>query len=165
MKDKVYIKIKGLALSKQGEPANNSISLAQDETVAAQTEDMEEDAVETINVGSYKVVNDKEYVHFEECYDGETDKSRNIIKITKDEIQVSKKGAITAHMDFKRGEKTMTFYETPFGGIYLGIITRDINIERSEDEIRILIDYALEVNYEQLNECKVSIIISSNFEI
>ncbi|MGN0317834.1 MAG: DUF1934 domain-containing protein [Lachnospira sp.] len=165
MKDKVFIKIKGLSLSKQGEPANESISLAQDETFAAETEDMEEDSVETISVGSYKVVNGKECIHFEECYDGETEKSSNIIKFTENEVQVSKKGAITAHMDFKRGEKTMTFYETPFGNIYLGIFTRDIRIERSVDEIRISIEYALEVNYEQLNECRVSISISSNFEI
>lgn len=164
MKDKVYIKIRGLHLNEQGEPVNADVSYAQDETTAALGRDVDADEIETVCVGRYKVVNGSEYVHFEECYDGESVKSKNIIKITDDEVQVSKRGAVVAQLAFKRNAKTMTYYETPFGNLYFGIFTRDIVINRSEDEIKIDIDYSLEVNYEQLSECDMSICISSNFE-
>ena len=54
-------------------------------------------------------------------------------------------------------EKTMTYYETPFGSLYLGIFSKNIEIDRREDGIDILIEYSLEVNYEEISECRVNI--------
>ena len=61
----------------------------------------------------------------------------------------------------------MTFYETPFGNIYLGIFSREVDIQRTEDTIKISIDYSLELNYEQVSDAKVVIDISSrgNFSL
>ncbi len=144
MKNKVYVKIKGLQM-------------------AAQVDEDQDDAqeVEIINVGTYSVVNGKEYIKYEEIYEGESRSCSNLIKITPDVVEVTKKGAVVAHLSFVKGEKTMTAYETGFGNIYLGIFARRIDIERTEDEIRVNIDYSMELNYEMISDCSVEIIITS----
>ena len=142
MKEKVYVNIKGLHLT-------------------VESDENEEDAVEVINIGRYKVVNGKEYIKYEETIEGEKKKCTNTIKIDKDTVEITKKGPVTAHMSFEMGNKTMTFYETPFGSLYLGIFSRRIDIERQEDKINISIDYSLELNYEQVSDCKVQIEIMS----
>ena len=39
-------------------------------------------------------------------------------------------GPVTAHLSFVPGEKTMTFYETPYGNIYLGIFSGAADFSR-----------------------------------
>ena len=55
----------------------------------------------------------------------------------------------------------MTAYETPFGNLYLGIFARDIDIKHTEDEIKVHIEYSMELNYEMISDCAVDIEISS----
>lgn len=147
MKEKVLVKIKGLQMVSQ-----------------IQEEDSEE-PIEIINVGSYNTVGDKEYVRYEEVVEGENKKCSNLIKISGNAVEITKRGAVTAHLSFVSGEKTMTCYDTPFGNIYLGIFTRNIDILRSEDRVNIFIDYALELNYEHVSDCKVEMEITSNRDI
>ena len=130
MKEKVYINIKGLQLAAQNVPRDY--------------EEDEDDPVEVINVGRYRIINGKEYIKYDEVLEG-----------------ITKKGPVTAHLSFVPGEKTMTFYETPYGNIYLGIFSRSVDMQRTEDKLTISIDYALELNYEQVSDCKVDIEISS----
>lgn len=147
MKEKVLIKIKGLQMMNQA------------------PEDESDEAVEIINIGRYNSVGDKEYVRYEELVEGEDKKCSNLIKISQNTVEITKRGAITAHLSFVAGEKTMTCYDTPFGNIYLGIFTRELDILRNEDTINITIDYALELNYEHVSDCKVEMEITSNREI
>ncbi|MBQ4283999.1 MAG: DUF1934 domain-containing protein [Lachnospira sp.] len=144
MKNKVYVKIKGL------------------HTAMAPSDDEEQDeALEVINVGNYKVVNGKEYIKYDDIIEGESEVCSNLIKIEKDWVEVTKKGAVVAHLSFRKGEKTMTAYETPFGNLYLGIFARDIDIKHTEDEIKVHIEYSMELNYEMISDCAVDIEISS----
>lgn len=147
MKEKVLVKIKGLQMVSQ-----------------VQEEDGEE-PIEIINIGRYNVVGDKEYVRYEEVVEGENKKCSNLIKISDSTVEITKRGAVTAHLSFVAGEKTMTCYDTPFGNIYLGIFTRELDIFRSEDGMNITIDYALELNYEHVSDCKVEMEITSNRDI
>lgn len=144
MKEKVYINIKGLHFT----PEND--------------EDEQEEAIEVINVGKYSIINGKEYIKYDEVVEGESGKCTSIIKIDGDTVEITKKGPVTAHMSFVKNKKTMTFYETPFGNLYLGIFARDIDIARSEDKINISIDYSLELNYELVSDCKVDIEIGTS---
>ncbi len=147
MKEKVLVKIKGLQMMSQ---------ISQEDS---------DEPIEIINIGSYNVIEDKEYVKYDELVEGENRKCSNLIKISGDTVEITKRGAITAHLSFVAGEKTMTCYDTPFGNIYLGIFTRELNILRSEGCIRVTIDYALELNYEHVSDCKVEIEITTNRDI
>lgn len=146
MKEKVFIKVKGLQLVNDDDGE-------------------EEDIIEVINVGRYKVVNGSEYVKYDEVYEDTESKSTNIIKISDRCVEITKKGVVTAHMSFVLGEKTMTFYDTPYGSIYLGIFAKDIQIERDEDNIKVAIDYSIDMNYEKVADSHVDIEISSKGKI
>ena len=53
-------------------------------------------------------------------------------------------------MVFEENKKNMTNYLTPYGGILIGLDTSKVSFTESEKEIRVNVDYALEVNYEYL---------------
>lgn len=144
MKEKVFVKVKGLQFANGQE---------------------EEDIIEVINVGRYRIINGSEYVKYDEVYEESTQKSTNTIKISEKCVEITKKGLVTAHMSFVEGEKTMTFYDTPYGSIYLGIFAQDIQIERDEDDIRISIDYSIDMNYEKVADSHIDIEITSKGKI
>lgn len=144
MKEKVFVKVKGLQFDNGQE---------------------EEDIIEVINVGRYRIINGSEYVKYDEVYEESTQKSTNTIKISEKCVEITKKGLVTAHMSFVEGEKTMTFYDTPYGSIYLGIFAQNIQIERGEDDIRISIDYSIDMNYEKVADSHIDIEISSKGKI
>ena len=131
MKDKVYIKIKGLALEEQS--VDGSIT-------------EEADNVEVISVGRHTSRNGK---------------SLTIIKITDDSIEVSKKGAITTCMEFAKNKRTLSCYNTPYGSIDIAIFTSVLDIKREEDRIDAAIEYTMEVNNQQMNTNRVEIEITS----
>ena len=146
MKEKVFIKVKGLQLMNEDN-------------------EEEEDIIEVINVGRYKVENGSEYVKYDEVYEDTESKSTNTIKISDKCVEITKKGVVTAHMSFVKGEKTMTFYDTPYGSIYIGIFTSDIQLERDEYNINVAIDYSIDMNYEKVADSHVEIEISSKGKI
>lgn len=119
----------------------------------------DKDIIEVINIGHFSEINDKIYVKYDELSDSEKILTNNLIKIGKGSVEIIKKGPISTHMLFTVNEKTMAFYNTPFGSMYLSIIAKNVEIDKKEDAINIWIDYFLEINYEQISECKVEISI------
>ena len=49
-------------------------------------------------------------------------------------------------MLFTIGEKNISYYDTPFGSLMMGIDTSDLCITESESEILVDISYAIEMN-------------------
>ena len=119
------------------------------------------DEIEVINVGTYSVVNGKEYIRYEEVYDDSQERSSSIIKIDGDSVEVTKKGVVSTKMRFTMGSKNMTYYQTPYGNMSLGIITKSLEIERTEDTISIYLVYGMEVNCEHLSDCDMQITITT----
>lgn len=150
MKDKVYVKIKGISLEEQRE-----------DSVIAE----EKDNIEVISVGNYKSSNGKEYIKYEEVYDGADQKSLNLIKISEDRVEVSKRGAITTCMEFVKNKKTVSCYNTPYGSINISIFTSVMDIEREEDRIHIILEYTMEVNEQQMNANRVEMEVTSQGKI
>ena len=102
----------------------------------------------------------KEYIKFEEVYDGADQKSVSLIKISDDCVEVSRKGAITTCMEFVKNKKTVSCYNTPYGSINISIFTSVLMIERQEDAIHILLEYTMEVNDQQMNTNRVEMEIT-----
>ena len=133
MNDKVYVKIRGLSAQEAGDAYK------------------EAEDIEIISVGRYTRRAGKEYIRYEEVYDGESAKSDTLIKISEDRVEISKKGAITTIME------TVSCYNTPYGGLAMSIYTSMLDIERDEDKINIALEYTMDVNGQQMSECKVRI--------
>lgn len=122
-----------------------------------QFEDNDSDAIEVIHVGKYSELNGKCYIKYDELVEGESNITKNLIKFSEGNVEVTRKGPFGAHMSFVENQKTMTYYNTPYGSLFLGIFSRSIDIIRQENVIKVLIDYSLEVNYENVSDCKVTI--------
>lgn len=124
-----------------------------------EAEDAEE--IEVIQRGQYFQRNGSHYLVYEEPVEGSSDTILNRIKFKEDEVQVIKKGAVNTMLSFHKNEKNMTNYATPFGNLIMGIHTHQIDLDMQEDKMLVHVDYALDVNYEFLADCKITITATS----
>ena len=81
-------------------------------------------------------------------------------RIGKDRITLHREGTLNSEMIFQEGEKHLSLYETPYGGLMLGVRTRkarsDIGQAGGDLEIR----YALEVDDQKIGENSFEIHVS-----
>ncbi len=116
----------------------------------------EEDGdVEVVTAADYYERGGKHYVLYEEVLEGMEGHISNTIKIGEDSLEVLKRGLTNTRMIFEKGKKTLSRYHTPFGMLELGIFTKSMKAEESEEKIEVAVDYLLEVNAEQLAECHI----------
>lgn len=117
--------------------------------------------IEVIQRGQYYERNGSHYLLYDEPVEGTSDIIKNRIRFKENEVQVAKKGAVNTTLTFTKNEKNMTNYATPFGNLIVGIDTQRIALELSEQKMDIKVDYALDINYEFLADCKISIKVSA----
>jgi uncharacterized beta-barrel protein YwiB (DUF1934 family) len=117
--------------------------------------------VEIITIGEYYKKNDKHYIMFSEVTEGFTGTTKNTLKISKDTLDITKKGVTNVHMIFEKNKKNITCYNTPFGNLMVGIAAKDVIIAEEEENIDVNVDYTLYINYEHLAECSIAINIKS----
>lgn len=116
----------------------------------------EEENSETITTANYYKKNDHHYIVYDEVTEGFVESTKNIIKFNEKEFDLTKKGLVNVHMIFEKNKKNVTSYATPYGDILIGIDAIEVNLEETDHKIRVNIDYSLEVNYEHLAECKIT---------
>lgn len=131
----------------------------------------EQDAepVEIITSGDYYKRNGKHYILYDEVMEGFEGVTKNIIKVQENCLDVTKKGVTNVHMMFEKNKKNITYYQTPFGSIMIGIHAKDIKIKENEENIQVDVAYGLEVNCEHMADCNIKMNIQSkdspNFRI
>ena len=117
--------------------------------------------VETICPGEYYYRNQGHYVLFQEMAEGFAEPIKTMIKLKNKELTLTRKGPVNVQMVFTEGKKTMTDYITPFGNILMGLDTDKMEVEETEDKIKIHIKYVLEANYQYVSDCQIHIEVSS----
>ncbi len=105
----------------------------------------DDDSVEMIYAGRHFFRNGKHFIKYQESLD-EGLVTDNMIKISPGEVELIRKGPMTTNMLFTIGEKNLTYYETPFGCVTMGIDTLDMCITEEDGEIIVDIFYNLEMN-------------------
>lgn len=128
---------------------------------AESTNDEEMDKIESIYPGEYYLRSGSHYILYEELMEGETTPIKNVIKLRDKEFTLTKKGIINTQMVFTEGKKNMTSYVTPFGNIMIALDTEKIEVEETEEELKIHIDYGLEANYQYIADCQITVIVSA----
>lgn len=124
-------------------------------------EEEENEPMELITTANYYKKNGKHYILYDEVMEGFDGVTKNIIKVNEESMDVTKKGVTNTHMMFEKNKKNLTYYYTPFGNLLIGIDAREVNVEESEDNINIKVNYNLEVNYEHLADCCITMNIKS----
>lgn len=114
------------------------------------------DSVEMIHAGRHYYMAGRHYIKYQESLeDGLV--TDNMIKISPNEVELIRKGPMTTNMLFTVGEKNISYYETPFGSMTMGIDTSDLCITEEENEILVDIRYALEMNGNYMSQSHVVI--------
>lgn len=121
--------------------------------------------IETIMPGNYYEKNGNHYVLFDEVMEGIAEPVKNRIKFGEHALELTRSGAVNVHMIFEENRKNMTSYNTPYGNILIGIDTRKIHIAQEAERILVDVDYALDVNYEYLADCRIVLDIRSKGSI
>ena len=122
------------------------------------TENDESDTMEVITPGDYYFRNGKHFFLYEETAEGENETTRNMIKVTDNYMELTKKGAVNVHMIFEKNKKNITYYNTPYGSLLVGIDAYRVDVREKENEITVEVEYALEINNEHLADCHIRIL-------
>ena len=122
----------------------------------------ETDTVEMIAPGEYYFRNNKHYLVYNEVEEGQTEPStKNVIKFSNDYMEVIKKGPMSVHMVFEKDKKNISYYNTPFGSLLIGIEAKDFSYQEKEDEMVVEVDYNLEINSEHVAKSHIKILVKS----
>lgn len=97
------------------------------------------------------------YVIFEECQEGFTEKTKSMLKIKNNSVELTKKGLIHSHMFFEKGVTFASEYKTPFGGFMLDMHTEKLVVKETQDEIVVEIEYSLETQEQAVADCNIRI--------
>ena len=124
-------------------------------------EGIENEPIEVVTPASYFKKNGKHYILYDEVTEGIPGVTKNKIKISDAAVEIRKSGVTNVHMIFDRGKKNLTYYDTPFGQMLIGVNTLFMESEESEDHMDIRIEYELDINHEPLADCKIRMNIRS----
>lgn len=119
------------------------------------------DQTEVIVGGEYYYRNNKHFLLFEDVMEGTDEVTRNIMKISPDCMELTRKGPVSAHMLFEQNKKNVTYYYTPLGSILIGIDTSKIELVETEDKIVADVEYELDMNYEKVADCRIHMVVTS----
>ncbi|MBR4168392.1 MAG: DUF1934 domain-containing protein [Lachnospiraceae bacterium] len=123
--------------------------------------DVDGEKVEVITKGNYYKKKNKHYLLYDEITEGIDGVTKNTVKFDENAFQLTKSGVTNVNMLFEENKRNITNYITPFGSITIGIDAHNIEVIETDEQIRIRIDYALDVNYEHLANCEIRMDISS----
>lgn len=127
-------------------------------------DDEPDDPIEIMTNGNYYFRNGSHYVKYDEVFEGFPGTTSNLVKIKPDCIEVRKKGAANVHMVFEENKKNITYYETPFGKIQMGVSTTGIHLREEEDKMRVCIEYTLDMNDSYVADCTLDMKVQSKIK-
>lgn len=117
----------------------------------------EDSPIEIVTVGEYYFRNGSHYLRYEEMDEGRLCTTVNYIKIGETGLEVRKKGSTNVHMVFQEQKKNVTYYQTPYGSLQMGIAATKMNLKESENDLKVTVDYVLEMNEEYVADCYLTI--------
>ena len=125
--------------------------------------DEENVPIEVITPATYYLKNGKHYVLYDEVLEGMLGSIKNTIKITGDsKLEMRKSGIANTNMVFEKEKINVTQYDTPYGEMMIGVYTKDMKVDVTEENIDVSIAYALDVNSEKVADCNIVMNIKAN---
>ena len=120
-----------------------------------------EDSIETLAPAEFYVKQGAYYIFFEEIIDDNTGVTKSRIKYSNKCFELTRKGEVSVHLLFEEGKKTLNTYQMLYGNLVVGLDTKRIGLEETEKEIKISIEYAMEINYQQVSDNNIEVVIKA----
>ncbi len=117
----------------------------------------EQEEIETVNRGTLRSEKGKLLLEFDEVYEDTPEVTHTQLRVTDDELLLTRTGFINVEMDFTVGKKSLSLYKLPFGEILLGIDTENVSVMETPEGISIQADYSMEINYQFLTDSSLKI--------
>ena len=93
------------------------------------------------------------YVSYEEKIDKESDKSsKTVLKYTKDELRVTRKGEVVCSLEFGTDRSYRSMYMTAFGEFELEMVTDSFHSALSETGAKFFVKYRIGMNSQPLEK-------------
>jgi len=121
----------------------------------------DDEPIEVVTNGSYYKKNNKHYVIYDEIMDGVSGITKNTLKFDDSFFNLTRSGAINTSLIFEENKRNMTSYNTPYGALTIGIDASKIIIDEADEEINVSVDYAIDVNYEYMADCRIDLKIQA----
>lgn len=125
------------------------------------------DNIQTVHKGKYRLVSNKHIIKYTEAIDENKANPQNaitnLLKIDHlaDTVTLTKKGISCTDMVFKKGVNHKGIYKTPFGNMPISIYTNNLIIKQDHSSIDVSISYSLEINYNHISDCTITINVQS----
>ena len=125
-------------------------------TISGMQFDVDDEPIELVTVATYYLKNGKHYVLYEEQPEDNGPITKNIVKFYDGHFEMTKKGGNNSFLLFETGKKTATVYQTLVGPMQIDVMTKDLILEETEEELKVNVKYALDINYNFISECEVN---------
>ena len=119
------------------------------------------DTMEVITPGTYSYRNGVCYILYQEYNEETAQPIKNMIKVTDDSIELVKRGEYNVNMVFVASGENLSYYNTPYGQILIGIITESMKITGEDDKVVISIKYKLTMNGEYASDNEIQITVKN----
>ena len=100
------------------------------------------DPIEMMTTGAYYLRNGKHYILYDELSE-DNEIVKNVIKIGPKSVELTRKGGQSSHMVFEEGKENLSYYDTPFGSLLMGVNTSNIDWIEEEEQMHLKVDYDL----------------------
>lgn len=125
------------------------------------TEEEQNEPIVLVTAGTYYYKNKKHFIFYEEI-DEDGTVSKNTIKVASNMVDLIRKGVTSSHMIFEVGKENLTYYDTPYGSMLMGITTSNCSFKEINDRrMELNIDYALSIDGKHMSDCNIEIKIKA----
>ena len=97
------------------------------------------DPIGMMTTGAYYLRNGKHYILYDELSE-DNEIVKNVIKIGPKSVELTRKGGQSSHMVFEEGKENLSYYDTPFGSLLMGVNTSNIDWIEEEEQMHLKVD-------------------------
>jgi hypothetical protein len=124
--------------------------------------DEDNENIELVVPAKYSFEEGIDKITYDELVEGSRQSIKNTISVDMEGISILKEGFTNSNMNFyKNGKKHITYYNTPYGEFVMGILTKNIDIQRSEDRLKVSVDYLLDIGENVISDCNIVVDVRS----
>lgn len=106
----------------------------------------ENENIEMIVTGTLYEKDNKYYINYIDTSLDSEFETKTSVKINNEKVSITRFGALSTHMIFEKDVSHYSPYETPFGIFEIKTHTKNINIEKDDNNLKLGVEYILEVN-------------------
>ncbi|ENZ01030.1 DUF1934 domain-containing protein [Clostridium thermobutyricum] len=101
--------------------------------------------IEVLSPGKFIITEDEFVAKYKETEISGMAGTNTTLRVNKDYVVLEREGSTSTKMDFRKGESTVSLYNTPYGMLELTINTHKLNIDVTENGGKVFIEYDMKV--------------------